>query len=582
MPQEQAPHQIFAYEAGTAKGVNSSIHPMRLTADALSYAVNVSMNGAIPTTRPAIEVEATFMANGKYQGAEVYHLSGKDYLVYAVSGSVYMYDVETQIDQLIIADALSATATRHHFCQCERYMVIQDGESHNAWEDELWPVIMNGSALVDQSAIPDYQRLPKGNQMAYAHGRIFVATEYIFLDSDVWSDNLGNVGFVAGDLIKSKVPEKILNFTETNYLNGGGRIIPTYEAGLITAMTVLGNNLSGTGEGPLVVSYEHGMAAFQVDANREQWFDIELGTIMYTGRGLGCLNDQSYAHSNNGLIYLSKDGLRTIHDTQGKAANAGVSNNPISAEVTDLLSLSSAVSPSVASAGSRIYMTGNSEEGTDYFRSLVIMNTFQIGSMTGPTTPIYEGEWTGYNFLQVIESSVIRSSDRVYIITQDGNDINLMTISDASPDKELPTCQMFTRYYDFDNPIQAKRLHSVSFNIMDIVGPLTFNLYYRTDGSTLWGKARSFRITANGAAQHIKSLVIPIEQTIDETTNGALSIGNRIQLCIEWEGIATVCSWKLIAAPATVPDTFVSESGSTFNLVPKDSLVQLGRYQYQG
>ncbi len=580
--QQEPQDKLYDYEMGAAKGVNSSIHPMRLADDALSYAVNVSLDGAIPSTRPAFELLTTLALSGKYQGGAIYHLSGKDYLVFVLSGSVLLYDINNGFTtEMIAPNVLSPTADRHHFCQCERFMVIQDGESHDTWEEERWPVILHGSDLVDQNSIPEWERLPKGRQMGFAHGRIFVATEYIYLDTGVWSENLGNVGFVAGDLIKSSVPEEILHFTETNYLNGGGRIIPTYEAGRITAITVLQNNLSGTGQGPLAVSYEHGFAAFQVDANREQWFDIELGTVMYTGRGVGCLNDRAYAHANNGLVYLSKDGLRTIHDTQSQASKGGVSNNPISAEVTDLLSLAPAIAPSVASAGSRIYMTGNALAGADYFRSIIIMNTFQIGSIIGPSNPVYEGEWTGLEFLQVLESSIIRSKDRIYIIARQGEEINLVTVGAAAPEKERPLCQIYTRYYDFESPITAKMLHSVCLNIMDIMGEVTFRIYYRSDGSSLWGESRAFTVTANGARQNIKSLNIPIDNAIDPTTKGSLSIGNRFQLCLEWEGVATVCSWKLVAAPATTPDTFVTDSGVTGNLVPKNDLVHLSRYDYE-
>jgi len=579
---QQPVDKLYDYEAGIAKGVNSSIHPMRLAPDAISYAVNVSMDGAMPTTRPAFEIMNTLALSGKFQGAAVYHLSGKDYLVFVISGSVMLYDIDEGFTtELIAPDVLSATATRHHFCQCERYMVIQDGETHDTWAEERWPVILHGSELIDQSSIPEWERLPKGRQMGFAHGRIFVATEYIYLATGAWSENLGRVGFVAGDLIKASVPEQILLFTETNYLNGGGRIVPTNEVGLITAITVLQSNMTGTGEGPLAVSYEHGFASFQVDANREQWFDIELGVIMYTGRGTGCLNDQAYAHANNGLVYLSKDGLRTIYDTQGQSQNGGVSNNPISAEVTDLLSLAPAIPPSVASAGSRLYMTGNAAAGADYFRSLVIMNIFQLGSINTPTDPIYEGEWTGLQFLQVLESSSIRSKDRVYIIAKQGDVVNLMMVSDASPAKERPICQLYTRYYDFESPISAKMLHSVCMNIMDITGEVTFRIYYRSDGAALWGESRPFTVTAIGARQNIKSLNIPIEGCIDPTTRGSMATGNRFQLCVEWEGVATVCSWKLVAAPATVPDTFVTDSGVTGNLVPKNDLVSLNRYDYE-
>jgi len=573
---------LYDQEMGFSRGVNASIHPMRLSRDAMERGVNLSLDSTIAKTRPAFSNLATLVSEGTWQGSAIYHLSGVDHLIFVVDGVVYSHNTDTAVTTAVTEAVLSTGNVMMHFCQAERYMVIQDGATTTSWEDTKWPVILDGLDLVDQSEFEQFKRLPKGKQMAYGHGRLFVATSYIYLDSGSWTANLGNVGFVAGDLIKSKDPLEILNFTEEDYLNGGGRIIMPQEIGKIQGMTIFRNNPTGTGQGPLIVSAEHGWSAYQVDADRGQWFTIELGTVLFSGRDLGCIGEYSFDHATNGLVYMSKNGLRLVHDTSAKAFSGSLSNNPISAEVADLLSLSLPVNtPSVASAVSRVFMTGNADVD-DYYRSLVVLNTNQYGSITSEDIPIYEGEWTGLNFLQVIGGSNFSSNNGVYIVARsDSGAIKLYEPVDSDPDIERPTCQIFTRYYDFEKPLTSKMLDQVYLNFFDIDGLLEIKVYYRSGGSSLWGTSRRFTVDAQGEKQHIKDLCIPIENAIDKTTNGALATGFRFQLCIEWTGVASLGSYRLVADKATITETTVTDSGRSGVLAPTNNLVDITRYNYE-
>jgi len=572
-------------ELGFSRGVNSSIDPMRLPPDAAQYAVNLAFDSTIPRTRPAFQKMVELSSSGTFQGSAVYHLSGVDHIVYVIDGVVYAMNTVTFQKTTLTGAVLSTGSIKHHFCQAERYMIIQDGADTSSWSSAKWPVILNGMSLYDQSALrasAPYQAVPKGKQMAYCHGRLFVATEYIYANGS-WSSNLGNIGFVAGDLIKSSDPDAILSFTETNYLNGGGRIVPVQEIGEITAMTVLRNNPTGTGNGPLVVSWENGWCAYQVDAERSQWFDIELGTVLYTGRDLGCYDEFSYVHANNGLLYLTKEGLRMTHDAMAKASGQnGIDNNPISAEVADILNSNPPASKSVASAIQRVYMTGKATQSS-YYDSIVSLNALTFGSISEEAPPIYEGEWTGLKFLQILTEKSEALDYGVYIIAEGvAGEINLAKLVDPDPETERPKCQLFTRYFDFQDPMTGKYLREIELNFFEIDGRVYIQLYYRSDGSSLWGKSRAFSLTASGEKQHIKSLRIPIDNAIDSTSNGSLALGYRFQLCIEWTGVAKLGMFKLFAdEDKSIPETKINESGNTGNLQTTSTLVDLSRYTYE-
>jgi len=363
-------------------GMNQSLDEALLQSHQYALGVNISSRKGLVHTRPAWSILDVNFDVGSFQGAAAYQLNSVDRIALGVAGRVYLLDLSTLTLSSALGDSLSSSVDRFSFCQADRYMVVQDGDPSTSWADANWPVILNGETVIDQSAESDNERLPKGGAMAYGHGRLFVSTDYVWTGS-AWTNDLGRVGFVAGDVIKSYAPEDLLKFTETTYLNGGGRFQLPEEMGFIKAMAFQKNVASGTGLGPLIVGAESGLAAYLVNAPRSEWQDIDIGTVLYSGPGVGATSEYAFVPHSADIYYRSEDGIRTLRDTYSRKESS-FANDPISGQVEDLMALDSSATRGIASiaAGGRRILCTTSPMGS-IFQGLVSLDLAPYSEMSG-------------------------------------------------------------------------------------------------------------------------------------------------------------------------------------------------------
>ena len=283
---------------------------------------------------------------------------------------------------------LSATSDVFYFEKVDQYCVIQDDYYPATWAAANWPVIIDGAALYDQSALqasnPE-QACPKGGPMAYVHGRLYTAVPYTF-SGVVPTANVGLTGFIAGDIIKAHAKDDVLKHTSTNYLNSGGRIIPSQELGYIYAMGSQRNIKGGVDQGPLIVGFERGFISYQVNAPRSQWSTIDFGKVMFSGTGTK--SSRAFVNSNSDIVYRSLDGWRTLSSADSQFGGVTLDNEPISSEVRVLVDVDDKTAlpfMSAAKTNNRFLMSVNAGDNNT-FGGLISFDVSPVSAIPSPST----------------------------------------------------------------------------------------------------------------------------------------------------------------------------------------------------
>lgn len=525
-------------------GMSLSVDPSLLKESQCAKGLNVSMRGGKAHTRGRWKKLAATLPNGTFQGAGVYRLNGLDRIVIGIYGSVYASNMNT-FAVTNHGSLLSNSVDRFYFTQAERYMVVQDGYAPSTWAAANWPVIIYEDGLFDQSALPDHERVPKGAMMAYGHGRLFVAANYVY-QSGAFTGNLGRVGFLAGDIIKSYNPSSVLDFKETNYLAEGGRIILTEELGYIHGMGFQKNVMtSGVGQGPLIVGAEYGFSAYGVNAPRGQWKDIDLGVVLFSGQGLGTNSPQSWVTVNSEIFYRSEDGIRGLRQSVTEAQGAGLQSVPVSAEVNPLIDSDTESQRARVSAAmhKRRMMITAVPDGRQ-FLGLISLDTEPVANVGQVSRPVYDGVWTGLKINQVV-SSRINGEDKLVAFVKEGANGNAMYVLDDDEvydeGTKKPLCRLYTRAYSSNaGPFVRKKVQNVTAWFSDVLGEVTATMYFRCHGHPYWTKmsTATFNADPDGPGQRRSWVTFtkPTDLAADVSDGNLLDSAEEIQYCVEWRG----------------------------------------------
>jgi len=183
-------------------GMNSALPASALPASACSLGLNVTFRGGKVSTRPGFKEiplstglnDGLSYINEEHQGAQFYFnpTSGKhDRVIMSCGGHILVVFLNSgggrlltagtyRVDRLfpVMASGFADYSFKNnelaeaHFCQAERFMIIQNGID--------LPLIYDGESLyqsgIGPAGTPGFiASIPKGRQMAYNHGRLYVA-----------------------------------------------------------------------------------------------------------------------------------------------------------------------------------------------------------------------------------------------------------------------------------------------------------------------------------------------------------------------------------------------------------------------
>jgi hypothetical protein len=541
-------------------GMNAGTQALLLPDVQYAFGLNVSSRGGMVRTRPIFRKVAT-LGTGHFQGAATYSMNDSDRIVYGIDGSVGSFNVTTEVNWPGLATLFDTPLL--YFAQADRYLIVQDNSNRPAilYQDTLLRYA-KAYAPYNPADPATKNEVFTGSVTKYGHGRVFTVAKHVHNNDG--QPNIATEGrpyFVAGDIIKASDPEEVLKFSETTYLNSGGAAGMPSEFGFIQGMGFFRNVNSGTGLGPLIVFAKKGVGAFAVNTPREGfgdqvpgWADKDFSQVLF--EGVGTLSHRAVLSVNDDLMFRGLDGIRSIRYTTSEIAggSGALSSTPLSNEVRTVLALDDAADlPYVSSAfvENRVFFTSSGRTG-DAFRSIISLDTAITHGITSPTArPIYDGIWTGLNFLQIVTAQ-FQDRPTLFAITQNGDDIELWRLDEQSGahldnNTAQPLCRVYTRNYNFGQAQNLKEFSYVDIWVRELKGDANLTAYFRPEGYGLWNACSATTllsdITSSGALpqRRYRVRLTPLTNHIVDPSTGLNVLHSlSFQFCIQWEGNLTL------------------------------------------
>ena len=543
-----APKWLQETFSSSVSGCNSSIAPDLISDSSLAWGYNITNRGGRPKTRPYFRYRMQ-LPDGHVQGVSYFSLQG-GMGVAMIDGYLYRLRIGAQEAATDTAESVpldfqnDPTARRVWMCQTVESIVVQDFIDN--------PIIYDGSTATRSN--PVAFGVPRGKQMAYGNGRLWVATnDYTLTAGDIRTGDAGSE----------------LKFTETNYLTGGGTFSFPSPITALKFMPTTGTSDYGT----LLVSGQEGVYSVRADVTaRDSWSQIPsfISTIL---RHSGCAGQSSVCEVNQDLYWRDPEGgIRSIRSSLADESGAG--NSPISYEVnriTEYDSKSLLPDCHAINFNNRLLMGGspfiNYYGGTSW-KSLIALDFAPVSTMSGKASPEYDGEWSGLNITHMFTGNIC-GKPRAFAIACSDTGVNSLweimqdtdgQIADKSIDCSTsglvdvrPTAYFETRRCDFGQINYRKIIRRIDLYISELLGSATVTIEYRSDVSQQWREAGEYTFCAqvndpvitgetvhvwkNLNPQHrsqVKTFTIPTIR--DSITRRATNTGFQFQFRVSWNG----------------------------------------------
>lgn len=566
--------QVFDGFSSLQGGMNGGVLSTQINENQYSLGVNVTCRDGVLSTRPPfieialssdIEGAIDNIQTGKFQGMTYYQHGNNAYIVFAFNGYVYLLDPvgSTIWDMTAVPGAFDQTVDRLHYCQVEEYLVVQDGINV--------PLIIDDTA--SRKAVqgaPDFE-VPTGTVMAYCQGRLFIKTT--------------DRGFVAGNINMPNTPGNVLIFTETEYLAGGGAFFVPADMGNIISMTWSQSYGEATGEGPLIVMCERGIASYMVSVPRLQWQDMPIMKIEPAGNG--CASEFCTVRMNEDLLFMSWIGIQDFKLLNVESAshhrmtNLNTEVKPfVDLETRSLLPFTHATKfddrflyTSIGETVTALNLSG--VEVDDYrFQGLVALDfapTNGIASMGQTLRPSYDGIWTGVHPAGV-SSGIFDFEERCYVVGKDNSGRNHLyeLMKDQGYDKgNIPIeCRLYMRgmpfiAYDKEYPRPVpqhfKTLIDGSLWIVSFRDDISFVLSVCPDHTVHFHELSTIRVNAPmvetvspftaGSMQSRPKQPFPAfkKNECEQVSGRNVTVGFEFQFLLTWAGIANIAKFMISA-----------------------------------
>lgn len=559
----------------TNEGVNSSFRPDQIGTAQMAWAQNVTIREGKPRTRTYKLIQRAILPTGLVQGAGYFSLGGGRFIV-SIWGQIYrilVNGVQVSVDPIPLAFRNSSVLRTAWMCETAGSFLIQDGQSNC--------IIYDGSTA--RRADPSQDEVPLGRQMAYGNGRLCVAVN-------------GNQ-VKAGDITTS-VFQSELKFTETNYLNGGGSFLFTYN---VSALQFLPANNTFSGYGSLLVFGTQFTNSLHMEiTSRDLWSLKDGFEVVVIPIGACCqdvvikVNQDLYFRDAQGEIWS----VRSASSDQNGPGNAPLSREVariVDYETEQLVPLSSAIY-----FDSRLLFLASpvvNKYGSASFQNIISLDAALLASMRGKQPPAYDGVANGLQFVKLVAGR-IQGVNRAFAISTDPDGANRLweIVPNADADaylsddgalvKNRVQSQVESRRFMFGGSAEDGtdfwRLCRMDIWPTDIENEVDVQVYYRTDNRSQWRFWSSFHMCAtmdnadgewlNLESQErgrVKSLTMP--DTYDDIENEMNTVGFGFQVKIVWQGQMLIDRIKLWATP--LDDTAYSNIGDLEPSCVKNSVV---------
>ena len=506
-------------------GMDSGRAPSMIANNQCAYAQNITFRGGYAKTRPgfkriplATSSAATAFSGGRFQGASYFDYSTGQ-LVAQVGGNTYKLEPPSSGTDWSVTDitnsiTMSSNRERVHYCQAEGNLICQDGTNR--------PQIWNGSTMRRSDATQNEVPIGTG-PMAYGQGRLWVAQ---------------GRNFVAGDILGGS--SGVLKFTENQYLAGGGAFTVPTGGGKITSMRFVAAPNTGLGQGELAVFTPDAAYSVVVPPDRYDWFAVSdpVQRVMLIHNG--ALSHFSTELVNGDVFFRSRDGVRSV--VQAVRDFQSLGNTPMSREMYRVLKYDTEKYLQYTSAvlfDNRYILTAQAKYDNDTgvgYKGLVVLDFDLISSMSGKTSPAYDGFWTlpvkrnnvsqDLEFLQVVKGD-FSDVERCFAFVRDSSgDTELweLTLDGAEiEDKDLDSngatvtnkiaSELETPSFSFNQVGAAKMLESGDLWVDEVSGgTVTFHADFHPDQYPCWVSWQDWSVIAEYQADDCESFVDYMKQ----------------------------------------------------------------------
>lgn len=560
-------------------GMHAGIEPEVLGETAYSRGVNVTSRGGLLRTRPGFTPDVQ-LPSGVFQGMAPWALHSGHKLVVVVRGGVSVYDVDTgSLTTFTRFQTKLDQSARCYFCQAERFFIIQDGLNTPVVLEEVERDVEGVSVkVIERRTTP--HTIPVGTVMTFVHGRLHITPTHIpgTLEN-------GRPYVLSGDVFQAQNPSACLEFTETEYLNGGGAHGLPMEMGYVQAFAPLKNASTGTGYGGTVVFAERGVSAFDFSVPRDEWNSTALAQVLYFGPGTK--SPWSVVPINGTLLYRAQDGLRILSYAVSAAQSTGdtLSMVPQSPEVSPFMTRDDReYLPYVSAAvsGNRAFVTVGGTNAR-WFKALVVLDAARISQMSSVASETaYDGIWQiEGRTIGGVAACTRDSEDAIYVFCDD-NKLWRLDESATTDNGAAIRSRLVTRALLMSSP-DLKKLSSIQFWLKNLAADTTVTAYYRPIGYPLWGSfgSRTVRVGASSLAQHRRALTIGLDHAsapCDPAGNESIYLGQGFQFCLEFSASCVVEMFRCLGSFAHEPSGDPCDETTGVDVAAGEAGVEIGEY----
>jgi hypothetical protein len=537
-------------------GVSSAVAPELLPPGQFAWGMNIAVRGGKPHTRPPI-VERLVLPSGLHQSSAYFGVQN-GMIVSNIQGRIYRLRIGANTfswEEIPLGFINSGTIKQSWMQQTIESLVIQDGQSD--------AIIYNGSISRRAAA----NEVPRGRQMAYGNGRLWVA--------------INQKELVAGD-IRTRTAGSELKFTETNYLSGGGSL---YFPRGITGLEFI--PITGAADfGTLMVFGRDYAESIRADVtSRDMWAQMP-GFVTNVFRDIGCSGDWSIAQVNQDLYWRDSNGnIRSL--ANAISTNNSPGSTPISREVQRIVDYDSdQLLPWVSAIyfDNRLLMTGspylNVNTGVS-FKDIISLDFSPISTMQLKAAPAYDGTWTGIPGVAQLVTGQFDGVNRAFAISSGEDGVNRLweILTDGRDDIAL-SCgsgavvsrvESLVEYPSINFGLQKnrKRIERCDVWLSGVDGTLDVDVFWRTDNSQKWSEwdeVETCAKTTDAAviAPHVWKNLLPeqrpqvktftIPDGVDGVTKYGLQVGFEFQIRLVVTGKCQLEKVMIYATPVDDPD----------------------------
>jgi hypothetical protein len=384
--------------------------------------------------------------------------------------------------QLISWDVNPALRQQAWFCQAEKWLIIQDGQS--------LPIFWDGAKA--KRSIPSLGQMTGGKMMEYHRGRVAK------VNPDGRTYSIGDIVYGPSGTAGEQFRDAVLYATENTYLAGGGFFSVPGNYGDITFMRGMAQLETAFGQGPLMIGTEFAIFSVDLPTDRTTWTSITDPIQAVAHIASGGTSQNSAVNVNSDLYYRSQLGVRSLIQAQRDfQANSG--NTPVSREMNRLFLYDDETLLNFSSGvffDNRLLMTSSpsySARGT-FHRAIAALDLDVLSSMRDKSPAVWEGAWLATNTLQLMASNIDREERCFEFQVSGEGDIELWELTkqgqqdrygDVPIKWAFETADFFRKGESF-HELDMKRLINGELYVEDLKGFVTFKVWWKPDQYPCW------------------------------------------------------------------------------------------------